>query len=290
MKEKIQLIPISKIRILNPRKRSRKKFQDIVTSIRDSGLKKPIKVSVSDANDGTYDLVYGQGRMEACLTLGHDTIPAIVVNVPREDRLLMSLVENIARRHPRAGDVMREILRLKAEGDSQTEIARKMGFSDATICCYLTLYEAGEERLLDAALTDKIPVGVAVEIARVGDVDDQRALHAAYERGDLGKRSIRSIKKVIDQRRHLGKGRNTGKRKPQATAEAMLLTLRRDAEKKRAMVKKATTCENRLTLIVSALRLLLSDEDFRNLLRAEKLVTLPEFLAEKLHGKIPDAA
>ena len=49
--------------------------------------------------DGTqYDLVCGQGRLEAFLALGQTTIPAIVINASREDQYLMSLIENIARK------------------------------------------------------------------------------------------------------------------------------------------------------------------------------------------------
>src|ERR1700678_2052178 len=107
MKEEIKLIPIESIRILNPRDRDQKKFQSLVQSIKNLGLKKPIKVSLRTAEEGNdpgYDLVAGQGRLEACLVLGFKEIPAIVVAVSKEDRLLMSLVENMARRFPASLD------------------------------------------------------------------------------------------------------------------------------------------------------------------------------------------
>ena len=103
MKEEIVLIPIDQIRILNPRHRDRRKFELVVESIKTLGLKKPIKVSVrSNQKEGEapYDLVCGQGRIEAFKALGHTEIPAIVADLPKEERLLMSLVENIARHAP----------------------------------------------------------------------------------------------------------------------------------------------------------------------------------------------
>src|SRR5208337_1928250 len=103
MRDEVKMIPIDRIRILNPRHRDRKKFAVIVQSIQKLGLKKPIQVSLratDEAEGPGYDLVCGQGRIEAFTALGHKEIPAIVVEVSKEERLLRSLVENMARRLP----------------------------------------------------------------------------------------------------------------------------------------------------------------------------------------------
>ncbi len=42
----IQLIPISEIRVLNPRVRAKAKFRQIVHNIEQIGLKKPITVNM----------------------------------------------------------------------------------------------------------------------------------------------------------------------------------------------------------------------------------------------------
>jgi len=102
MNEKIELIPISRIRVVNPRVRDKRKFAKVVESIRNVGLKKPIQVSpraVPKGEPPAYDLVCGQGRMEACQALGYCEIPAIIAKVTREEGMLMSLVENMARRN-----------------------------------------------------------------------------------------------------------------------------------------------------------------------------------------------
>jgi ParB family chromosome partitioning protein len=116
MSEEIKMIPIDQIRILNPRHRDRRKFELILESIKHLGLKKPIQISrrgKGEDGEAGYDLVCGQGRIEAFLALGHKEIPAIVVQVSPEERLLRSLVENIARRHPSPMELMREIERLR---------------------------------------------------------------------------------------------------------------------------------------------------------------------------------
>ena len=97
--EKIELIPIDRITIINPRVRNHKSFKDIVENIDTIGLKKPITVARRDDPDGPrYDLVCGQGRLEAYQSLGEAMIPAIVREADTEECLLQSLVENCARR------------------------------------------------------------------------------------------------------------------------------------------------------------------------------------------------
>ena len=48
----IILIPVDRIRVLNPRERDRKRFQEIVDSIRKVGLKQPIKVTRLNGSGG----------------------------------------------------------------------------------------------------------------------------------------------------------------------------------------------------------------------------------------------
>jgi ParB family chromosome partitioning protein len=47
------------------------------------------------------------------------------------------------------------------------------------------------------------------------------------------------------------------------------------------MVKKAKLCEARLLSVSAAFTVLVADEDYVNLLRAEELGTMPKFLAER---------
>ena len=119
MNDEVIMIPIAEIHVLNPRHRDQKKFEVIVNSIKTLGLKMPITVSLRAENEPAglkYDLVCGQGRMEAFIALGHLEIPAIVVEISKEERLIRSLVENIARRYPATMDLIREIERLRADG------------------------------------------------------------------------------------------------------------------------------------------------------------------------------
>jgi ParB family transcriptional regulator, chromosome partitioning protein len=290
MNDDVQLVPIDQIRILNPRHRDPKKFAQIVESIRNLGLKKPIQVSLRAKEEGDqpgYDLVCGQGRIEAFQTLGFTEIPAIVVAVSKEDRLLRSLVENIARKMLQPLDLILEIVRLKANGDNNAQIARKLDISDPVVGGLLALHKAGEERLLEATISGRIPLSIAMDIAKTDSVETQRALLKAYETKQLRGVKIRIVKRLIEQRRFFGKDyRRVGPRpgKGNTSAEGLVSTFRREQQRQRAFVRKAKVCEERLTFLVTAFRKLCTDENFVNLLRAEGLPTMPAPLAGKLGG------
>src|SRR5580700_2147147 len=125
----IESIPISEIRVVNPRERNKVTFANIVSNIDKVGLKKPVTVARRDLEaDGTrYDLVYGPGRLEAVEKLGDSTVPAIFVHAPAEERYLRSVVENIARRRPSNSELVREVRSLMERGHKSAAIADKLG-------------------------------------------------------------------------------------------------------------------------------------------------------------------
>lgn len=291
MKDEIQMIAIDRIRVLNPRVRDKKKFAVIVESIRNVGLKKPIQVSLrSSGEDPGYDLVCGQGRMEAFIALGHREIPAVVVQVSKEERLLRSLIENMARRYPTPLALMNEIDRLKKVGYSNVQISEKLGVADTLVGGFLYLKNAGEERLLDAALAGRIPLGVAMDIAKTEGVEAQRALLKAYESKQLNQVKIRMVKQIIDQRCYVGKKRDPGgrRRKERTSAESLVAAYKRESQRQRMFVRKARVCEAKLLFVVRAFRQLMQEDHFRTLLRAESLSTMPKYLSDQVQVPPPE--
>ena len=286
MSDEVQMIPVEQIYIVNPRRRDQKRFEAIVQSIKNVGLKVPIKASRRPANEEDvfkYDLVCGQGRLEAFKALGFKEIPADVVEMSKEDLLIHSLVENIARRHPQPMDLIREIARLKALGNSIPQISKKLDASDNLVRGYLSLMNAGEERLLEAAVTGKIPVWVAVDIAKTDTLETQRELLKAYEEKQLDYKSLKYVKGLIETRRLIGKkkgGKASGVKK--TSVESMVNAFRKESQRQKLMIKKAKVCDAKLGFIVTAFNKLLADENFGTLLRAEALETMPKYLSVKL--------
>ena len=86
--QNIEMIPISRITVLNPRARNKRQHREIVNNIETIGLKRPITVSRQEGPGGPrYDLVCGEGRLEAFQTLGQTEIPAVVIEARPPDRL-----------------------------------------------------------------------------------------------------------------------------------------------------------------------------------------------------------
>ena len=111
----IRTLPIGSITVVNPRLRSKRVFSELVESIAAVGLKKPITVRPRPDGSG-FDLVCGQGRLEAFVHLGQTEIPAIVTDAPEEDCYLKGLVENLARRQHLPLEIFREIEALVGRG------------------------------------------------------------------------------------------------------------------------------------------------------------------------------
>ena len=295
MNDEVKMISIEQIRIVNHRHRDPKKFAAIVQNIKNVGLKMPIQISrrpATEKEESGYDLICGQGRLEAFIALGHKEIPAIVVEISREELLLRSLVENIARRYPQPMDLIREIERLKALGYNAHQIGEKLDVSDNLVRGLMTLKNAGEERLLDLALIGKIPIWVAVDIAKTDTLETQRELLKAYENKELDYLSLKYVKGLIVQRRLIGKQR-VGKGqgiKSKTSVESMVSAYRKESQRQKLMIKKARVCDARLSFIVTAFNKLLADENFFTLLRAESLATIPKYLSVKLSPEQKEAA
>ena len=158
----IRSIPVDLITVLNPRVRNKRIFQELVDSIAHLGLKKPITVSKRQGRT-RYDLVCGQGRLEAFIALGQTEIPDLVVEASEEDCYIMSLVENLARRQQSPLELVHAIGVLAGRGYSHAEIAKKVDFSVEYVAAICVLLEQGEEKLLSAVERGVIPHSIAME-------------------------------------------------------------------------------------------------------------------------------
>jgi ParB family chromosome partitioning protein len=285
--EAVEMISIDRITVINPRVRNKKIFKQITSNIAELGLKRPITVTRREDTDGPrYDLICGQGRLEAYQVLGQREIPALVVEADTEDCLVMSLVENLARRQHRAIDLLHDIEGLKRRGYSDAAIARKTDLTTEYVKGVIRLLEKSEHRLLRAVEAGQIPVSIAVDIAAADDEDVQIILQQAYEKKLLRGHKLIAARRLIEQRRRRGKGikiSGNGQRRERAlSSNALVRAYREDVDRKRLLIKKAGTTRDRLIFVTEAVRKLLVDENFVTLLRAEGLDTLPRNLAERM--------
>lgn len=285
--QRVEMIPIDRITIVNPRLRNKKVFKGIVENIADIGLKRPITVTSRQGPDGPlYDLVCGQGRLEAFRQLGQTDVPALIVTADAEDCLVASLVENCARRQHQGVDLLQDIVGMRKRGYSDSEIAEKTGLTTYYVGAIAKLLENGERRLVAAVEAGYLPISVALEICEADDQGVQAALHKAYEGKLLRGRSLIAARRLVEVRKRSGKSTNLpGRlRKDTMTPEALVKAFQEDTERKRLMIKKTEATRNRLVFIVEALGQLANDDTFAALLEDEGLETMPNRLAERIHN------
>jgi ParB family transcriptional regulator, chromosome partitioning protein len=288
----IEMIPVDAIHVLNPRARNRRQHREIVENISLIGLKRPITVSRRQTENAVrYDLVCGEGRLEAFRMLGETEIPAIIIDVAEAECLVMSLVENIARRQHRPIDLMAEIGNLARRGYGDAEIADKIGCSRSWVNHVVTLLERGEQRLVAAVEAGLIPVAMATEIAQAESEEAQTILMEAYESGKIRGKKLAAVRRLLDLRLRNKKGakdQSLGRRahSKRLTADDLLRVYQREADKQRLLARKADFTHARLLFVVEAMKDLLADESFTTLLRAEGLTTMPRALAARIDGQV----
>lgn len=285
----LQMIPLDRIEVLNPRERNGQVFQQIVSNIQSIGLKKPVVVTPRYGGDGErYLLICGEGRLKAFRALQHSEIPAMVVDVDDELAFIMSLTENIARRKFSPLELMGGIRQLQDQGYDKKAIAKKTGLSPEYVHGVLHLLNNGEERLLMAVGSGRIPLSAAMAISAAGpdSASIQAAMQDAYESGKLRGTQLIQARRVVERRRVQGKaiGGQMVLRKATegVTSTSLVRSYQREVERQKQLIRKSESAQRNLLFIVGALRQILTDENFVNLLRAERLDTMPQYLAERV--------
>jgi ParB family transcriptional regulator, chromosome partitioning protein len=281
----ITLIPVEEINVVNTRMRGQAKFKEIVASIAKLGLKKPITVTPASGRygSGKFDLVCGEGRVLAFRVLDLKMIPARIQNFTPEEVFLMSLVENMARRHARAPELLGEIAAMKERGYTVAQIAAKTDLTNQYVTGVLRLLSHGEHALISAVEKRRVPLSVAIEIATSDDKGVQKALHDAYEQNLLRGNKLIKVREFIDKRRAAMQGRKPkGEDHDAVTARKMLQAYHDEAARQQAVVKQAQSCQRSLLYVCSALKRLVADDNFLNLLRAEALDSMPQYLAQRV--------
>lgn len=284
----VTLIPTERIRVLNPRVRNRRTFDEMVANIARIGLKRPVTVAPHAGTDPQeYDLVCGQGRLEAFIELKQDRIPAIVIEADQSQCLVMSLVENCARRQHNPIDLMREIGALRGRGYNDRQIGEKIGVSTEYVNMIAKLLEKGEERLVSAVETGLLPLNLAIKIAKTDAKGAQKALMDAYTQKKLRGKKLTLVRRLLEQRELRGPqiqsnalGRRVGKRA--LTSEGLVRAYQQEAARQKLLIKKAELTQGRLIFVREAFRKLCADEHFMTLLRAEGLESMPADLARSV--------
>lgn len=283
--EKIELIDISDIYISNPRKRNKFIHNEIKENIKTIGLKRPVSVRPVHDGDYKYALICGQGRLEAYIEYGETKIPAIIKHVDEETAHLMSLAENIARRTPRAAELMEDIRRMKTSGLTDREIGLRLGYNSSWVNGVITLLSSGEKHLLRAFETGDIPLYLAVEISRSGDDETQELLTSALKEGHVRGGQINKIRRILTQRKKGDKGTvNTaffpGKKQKKLTPEELAGVYQENINEQKAILLKSSMVKEKILAVKQIFSHLLKNDEFVNLLHRNNIHDVPALLGD----------
>lgn len=109
---------------------------ELAKSIAELGVLQPLVVC---PRGRTFEVVAGRRRLAAARQAGLDEVPCIVRELDEDDRLNVAISENLHRRNLSAIELALGYAEMKRRGRTQTDIARKMGRTQAHVSQLLTL-------------------------------------------------------------------------------------------------------------------------------------------------------
>ena len=284
--QKVVMIEIESIRVVSPRTRNKFKHDEIKESIKSSGLRRPITVRRIRDDKFAYALICGQGRLEAVSLIGDKLIPAIILDVDSDKAYIMSLVENIARRKPRANELYERIREMYLGGLDEATIAGYVGCSEGWVRSVMLLLNQGEQRLLSIVESGAIPVYIAVEFAKMTGEESQNLLIEAYEKGVIKPTNVTKIREILDLR---GTGTRSGpylayaKKKPavKLTAEDLMNMYQESVNEHKKILTKYQYVDENLMVCRKIMSELLVNDDFLKILDHEGLDHIPNAILDR---------
>lgn len=274
--QNIHMVKISSIKVVIPRSRNKFRHAEITKSIDASGLRKPI--TIRRIVDKKYDfaLICGQGRLESLTALGEELIPAFILDIDENQAYIMSLVENMARVIPRAGEQFQRIKEMTEQGLTNKEISNSTGLSLHWITSLTMLINKGENKLLSAVESGCIPISFAVEIARVDFEGGQESLIKAFDEGLIKHKDVSKIREILDSRDEGLKGfinNNFGvtKKKKKITSDELHQLYQDNISQHKKIKNKAEYVEIKLLVANQIFKELNSNESFSKIVHEESL-------------------
>jgi ParB family chromosome partitioning protein len=189
-------IPVEKIRAnqFQPRKEFRQEtLEELKKSIKENGLIQPI--TVRQTEDGGFQLVSGERRLRAIKELGVREIPAYVLQVESDEKMLeMALTENLQREDLNPIEVALGYQRLIDECNlTQEKVAERVGKDRSTVTNFLRLLKLPAP-IQKGLVSGEISVGHARALLPIEDPDIQYRLFKKIIHNNL---SVRQVEKAV---------------------------------------------------------------------------------------------
>jgi len=157
-----------------PRKNfSRLEMEELTNSLKEYGIIQPL---ILTRNNDRYQIIAGERRWRAAKILGFITVPAIIRSVKDNDKLALSLLENIQRKDLNPMEKAKGYRRLMDEFNlTQEQISRKIGKARVSIANTLRLLTLSEE-IQEAVNEEKITESHAKALLSTDSEEKQKSL------------------------------------------------------------------------------------------------------------------
>lgn len=275
------MIPVEKIKVLNPRIRDEEQFQMNVQSIENNGMLMPIRVNDKFLEKtGFYELICGEGRLIAHQRLGKSEIKAEVITCTRKEAYLQSLIENLARSRPGTMEFARELKQLHDEGWDYSRIGKLCCRSPEYVKQYIGLVEQGEDRLIQGVEQGVFPISFAILVAQSENGAIQNVLMDAFDQGIVNCQNFAHARRIIGARLERASQANGEGKKNRAGLT--VTTLEKDiadlTKAKDSFVREAESKENRFLTLLTAINTLWRDDAFVRLVTEEQVKDRPDLV------------
>ena len=174
------------------------KLEELAASIRQNGIIQPIVVE--EIVHGKYSIVAGERRFRAAKIAGLDKVPVIIKKLTEQQRIQMSLVENIQREdlNPIEEATAYQYL-IQRSGLSQDEVGNLVGKSRSAIANSIRLLVLSDD-LKDDLISGMITPGHARAILSLVNPGDRVLLRDEIVNKEL------SVRKAEERAEELNKG------------------------------------------------------------------------------------
>jgi ParB family chromosome partitioning protein len=180
---------------LQPRKEfASESLAELTESIREHGIIQPI--TVRKAGEGRFELISGERRIRAAIEAGLTQIPAYVIEVETDRKMLeLAIVENVQRVELNPIEEAEAFDRLISDcGLSQEEVATRVSKDRTTVANSIRLLKL-PERIKDSLRAGELSTGHAKAILGVADAARQHVLWDEAIRNHYSVRKLETLTK-----------------------------------------------------------------------------------------------
>ncbi|MBU0649075.1 ParB/RepB/Spo0J family partition protein [Patescibacteria group bacterium] len=173
---------------------SHEEMVELISSIKEHGVLQPLILTPKD--DG-YEIIAGERRWRASKAAGLRAVPAMIRNVKEQEKLEISLIENIQRQNLSPIEEAKAYKRLMDEFNfTQEEVAKKVGKSRPQVANFIRLLALPLE-IQEAVAAGELPYTQARTLLAL---DSPRACMKLFRKIIKEKLTVRDTEKKVGPR------------------------------------------------------------------------------------------